>query len=223
MKCYIIQVKEIRQIEGVERMLKKFASDALGLSDIGKIIGPEDYDKTDADDYIRNEENEKIYFLIKTKADEYCFTNTAFIHVDGEKAISSKRLLKRYPYSKYQMTDVFLETAGKVDLDVEIKFSLGNQSFSIDVDKNQLAQLIDLYKALSYMSEKVHDNNILLELANGSLDRAVTVLHNARLSDIKLADQYKELTEFSFSWLTATRDQYHVKDFGDVFEKYINN
>ena len=58
-------------------MLKKLASDALGLSDIGKIIGPEDYDKTDADDYIRHEDNEKIYFLIKTKADEYCFTNIA--------------------------------------------------------------------------------------------------------------------------------------------------
>ncbi|MBE1554881.1 PH domain-containing protein [Sporosarcina limicola] len=204
-------------------MLKKFASDVLGLSDIGKIIGPEDYDKTDADDYIRNEENEKIYFLIKTKVDEYCFTNIAFIHVDGEKAISSKRLLKRYSYSQNQITDVFLETAGKVDLDVEIKFSLGNQSFSIDVDKKQLAQLIDLYKALSYISEKVHDNNILLELANGSLDKAVTVLHNARLSDIQLADQYKQLTEFGFSWLTAARDQYKIKDFGDVFEKYINN
>jgi len=204
-------------------MLKKFASDALGLSDIGKIIGPEDYDKTDADDYIRNEENEKIYFLIKTKMDEYCFTNIAFIHVDGEKAISSKRLLKRYSYSQHQITDVFLETAGKVDLDVEIKFSLGNQSFSIDVDKKQLAQLIDLYKALSYISEKVHDDNILLELANGSLDKAVTVLHNARPSDIQLADQYKQLTEFGFSWLTAARDQYRIKDFGDVFEKYINN
>ncbi len=204
-------------------MLKKFASDALGLSDIGKIIGPEDYDKTDADDYIRNEENEKIYFLIKTKADEYCFTNTAFIHLDGEKAISSKRLLKRYSYSQYQITNVFLETAGKVDLDVEIKFTLGSQSFSVDVDKKQLAQLIDLYKALSYISEKVHDNNILLELANGSLDKAVTVLHNARPSDIQLADQYKQLTEFGFSWLTAARDQYQIKDFGDVFEKYINN
>jgi len=204
-------------------MLKKFASDALGLSDIGKIIGPEDYDKTDADDYIRNEENEKIYFLIKTKMDEYCFTNIAFIHVDGEKAISSKRLLKRYSYSQHQITDVFLETAGKVDLDVEIKFSLGNQSFSIDVDKKQLAQLIDLYKALSYISEKVQDNNILLELANGSLDKAVTVLQNARPSDIQLADQYKQLTEFGFSWLTAARDQYRIKDFGDVFEKYINN
>lgn len=204
-------------------MLKKLASDALGLSDIGKIIGPEDYDKTDADDYVRHEDNEKIYFLIKTKVDEYCFTNIALIHIDGEKAISSKRLLKRYPYSRYQITDVFLETAGKVDLDVEIKFSLGNQSFSIDVDKKQLAQLNDLYKALTYISEKVHDNNILLELANGSLDKAITVLHNARPSDIQLADEYKQLTEFGFSWLTAARDQYQVKDFGDVFEKYINN
>lgn len=44
-------------------MLKKLASDALGLSDIGKIIGPEDYDKTDSDDYVRHEDNEKILFL----------------------------------------------------------------------------------------------------------------------------------------------------------------
>lgn len=204
-------------------MLKKMASDVLGLSDIGKIIGPEDYDKTNADDYIRHEDNEKIYFLIKTKSDEYCFTNIAFIHVDGEKAVSSKRLLKRYPYSQYQITDVLLETAGKVDLDVEIKFTLGNQSFSIDVDKKQLAQLNDLYKALVYISEKVYDNNALFEIATGSLDKAVTVLHNTRLSDIQLADQYKQLTEFSFSWLTSARDQYQVKDFGDVFERYINN
>ncbi|KXH81927.1 PH domain-containing protein [Sporosarcina sp. HYO08] len=204
-------------------MLKKFASDALGLSDIGKIIGPEDYDKTDADDYIRHEDNEKIYFLIKTKADEYCFTNIAFIHVDGENAISSKRVLKRYPYSQYQFTNVFLETAGRVDLDVEIKFTLGDQSYSIDVDKKQLDQLKDLYKALVYISEKVYDNNILFDMATQSLDKAVTVLQNARPSDIQLADQYKQLTEFSFSWLSSARSQYHVIDFGDVFEKYINN
>ena len=53
----------------------------------------------------------------------------------------------------------FLETAGKVDLDVEIKFTLGNQSYSIDVDKKQLAKLNDLYKALGYISEKAYDNN----------------------------------------------------------------
>ncbi|MEK3934301.1 PH domain-containing protein [Sporosarcina sp. FSL W7-1349] len=204
-------------------MLKKFASDALGLSDIGKIIGPEDYDKTDADDYIRHEDHEKIYFLIKTKADEYCFTNIAFIHVDGESAISSKRVLKRYPYSQYQITDVLLETAGKVDLDVEIKFTLGNQSYSIDVDKKQLEKLNDLYKALVYISEKAYDNNILYEMATQSLDKAAHMLHNSRPSDIQMADQYKQLTEFGFTWLTSAHTKYHVKDFGDVFEKYINN
>ena len=36
-------------------MFKKFASDALGLSDVGKIISPADFDKTDADDYLMNE------------------------------------------------------------------------------------------------------------------------------------------------------------------------
>ena len=189
-------------------MLKKFASDALGLSDIGKIIGPEDYDKTDADDYIRHEDGEKIYFLIKTKADEYCFTNIAFIHVDGDKAVSSKRVLKRYSYSQYQISDVFLETAGKVDLDVEIKFTLGNQSYSIDVDKKQIAKLNDLYKALGYISEKAYDNNILYDMATESLDKAAKVLQSSRSSDVQLTDQYKQLTEFGFSWLTSAHDKY---------------
>lgn len=204
-------------------MLKKLASDALGLSDIGKIIGPEDYDKTDADDYIRHEDNEKIYFLIKTKADEYCFTNIAFIHVDGTNAVSSKRTLKRYPYWQHKITNVLLETAGRVDLDIEIKFTLGNQTYSIDVDKKQINQLNDLYKALVYISELVHKNSIMYDMANTSLEKAVSVLQNSRTSEIQLADQYKQLTEFGFSWLTSAHEQYHEKDFGAVFEKYINN
>ncbi|SHG50240.1 PH domain-containing protein [Ornithinibacillus halophilus] len=204
-------------------MLKKFASDALGLSDIGKIIGPEDYDKTDADDYVRHEDGEKIYFLIKTKADEYCFTNLALIHVDGENAVSSKRTLKRYPYSQHKMSNVALETAGKVDLDIEIKFHLGKEAYSIDVDKRELEKLNDLYKALVYISEETNENNVMLEMASQSLDKAVTVLQNSRTSDANLADQYKLLTEYGFDWLKSVRKEYHKKDFGDVFEKYINN
>ncbi|WP_213422653.1 PH domain-containing protein [Bhargavaea massiliensis] len=204
-------------------MLKKIASDALGLSDIGKIIGPADYDKTDADDYIRHEDNEKIYFLIKTKADEYCFTNIAFIHVDGDTAVSSKRTLKRYPYSQYKFGDVTLETAGKVDLDVEIKFTLGNQAYSIDVDKKQLDQLKDLYKALVYIAEVTHENSIQMDMATQSLDRAVQVLHNTRPAEVQLSEQYEKLTEFGFNWMQQARAKYHEKDFGAVFEKYINN
>ncbi|MDN7246780.1 PH domain-containing protein [Planococcus shenhongbingii] len=204
-------------------MFKKMAADALGLSDVGKIIDPQDYDKTDADDYVMHEDEEKIFFLIKTKADEYCFTNLALIHVDGDSAMSSKRTLKRYPYSQHSISEVVMETAGKIDLDIEIGFTLGQIPFKIDVQKNQIERLKDLYKSLLRIAEMTHENAILISMANQSLDKAVTVLQNSRPNDVALDVQYSKLTDFGFTWMTSVRNQYHVKDFGDVFEKYINN
>ncbi|WP_366249274.1 PH domain-containing protein [Terribacillus aidingensis] len=204
-------------------MFKKLASDALGLSDIGKIIPPSDYDKTDADDYVMNEDNEKIYFLIKTRQDEYCFTNLAIIHVDGESAVSSKRTLRRYPYMQHRISNVYLETAGKVDLDIEIKFSIDNQVISIDVKKDQIDQLKDLYKALLRISEINYENSLYTDMAHTSLDKAATILQQSRYTDGTLDETYKKLTEFGFEWLTATKDKYHAHDFGAVYEKYINN
>ena len=124
----------------------KMAADTLGLSDIGKIISPKDFDKVDGDDYIMNEDGEKIYFVIKSKSDEYVFTNRGLLHVDGDSAVSKKRVVKRHDFYYEKVHSVTLETAGTIDLDIEIKFSFGNNSFSIDVDKKQLEQLKDLYK-----------------------------------------------------------------------------
>ena len=199
------------------------ASDALGLSDVGTIISPADYDKTDADDYVMHEDNEKIYFMIKTRADEYCFTNLALIHVDGENAISSKRVLKRYPYSQYKISNVTLETAGKLDLDSEIKFDIGQLHFDIDVERTQIEQLKDLYKALIRIAEITHENSIQMNYAKEGLDRAVQTLHHSRSEEDSLTSTYKGITEFTFEWLTSSYNQYHIKDFGHVFEKYINN
>ncbi|MEK4028093.1 PH domain-containing protein [Pseudobacillus sp. FSL P4-0506] len=204
-------------------MFKKMAADALGLSDIGTIISPADYDKTDADDYVMHEDDEKIYFLIKTKADEYCFTNLALIHVDGESAVSSKRTLKRYPYAQHRISNVVLETAGKIDMDVEIKFQLGNQAFDIDVRKDQIEQLKDLYKALLRIAEITHENSVYIDMASKSLDKAASILQNSRTDEKQLGTTYRELTDFGFTWMTSVREQYHLKDFGEIFEKYINN
>lgn len=44
-------------------MLKKLASDALGLSDIGKIIDKKDFNKVDADNYIMHEDGDKYFSL----------------------------------------------------------------------------------------------------------------------------------------------------------------
>ncbi|MGG5462171.1 PH domain-containing protein [Clostridium sp. B9] len=204
-------------------MFKKIASDALGLSDIGKVISPKDYDKVDADDYIMHEDGEEIYFLIKSKSDEYCFTNRALIHVDGANAVSKKRNLYRYEYYSNNINNVSLETAGTVDLDVEIKFSIGDKYFSIDVDKNQLEQLKDLYKALIKISQIKAENAIKLEHSVQTLQMATQVMGSNRVESNNIGLGFKEVNEYAFDWLTKAREAFIVKDFGEVFQKYINN
>lgn len=95
-------------------MFGKVAADVLGISDVGSVIKPENYDKVDTDDYVLHEDGEKIFFLIKSKSDEYCFTNKALIHLDGTSATSKKRMLHRYDYHAHKIANVMLETAGSM-------------------------------------------------------------------------------------------------------------
>ncbi|MED3661073.1 PH domain-containing protein [Ureibacillus sp. FSL K6-8385] len=203
-------------------MLKKFASDALGLTDIGKVIGPQDYDKTDSDDYVLHEIGEKIYFLIKTKADEYCFTNLALIHVDGDMAVSKKRTLRRYEYKWNPISNVSLETAGTIDLDVEIKFTIGNTPFSIDIDKRELDKVKDLYKALVEMERIMKDNQKYIKFAQDSLEYAQKSLSGVRAQGSP-AESFKTIAEFTNDWLTNMNKKYAYEDYGNVFELFINN
>ena len=204
-------------------MFKKIAADALGLSDIGVVISKEDFDKTDADDFVFNEIDEEIYFLIKTKADEYCFTNYALIHVDGANAMSKKRMLRRYDYEYHKVDQVLLETAGTIDLDVEIKFTIGNTPLSIDIHKKYLSEIKDLYKALHAISKEQKTNEYGMDAAKQSLNLAASALGRVGNDAISPASSFKEITAFSHKWLIEQKEQYVKKDFGEVFEKYINN
>ncbi|RXZ00717.1 PH domain-containing protein [Fictibacillus sp. S7] len=204
-------------------MLKRLASDALGLSDVGSVIKPADYDKVDADDYVFHEDNEKIYFLIKSKTDEYCFTNRALIHLDGTSAVSKKRMLHRYSYSENTISNVSLETAGTVDLDVEIKFVIGSVPFSIDVHKKHIEELKDLYKSLSKIAEIAYENEFALQYAQQSINVASTTLSRVQSKENELVESFNQLNDAAFTWLMESRKEYHVKDYGYVFEKYINN
>jgi len=202
-------------------MFGKLAADALGLSDIGKVIAPADYDKVDADDYVMHEDQEKIFFLIKSKSDEYCFTNKALVHLDGTSAASKKRMLRRYPYATNPLSNVMLETAGTIDMDVEIKFRMGARDFSIDVDKKQLEQVKDLYKALFRISEMMHENELSLAHAKTSLEVASTTLGRGQAGSTPIVESFKDLNQAAFAWLAGAQQKYWVKDFGAVFERYI--
>ena len=200
--------------------LGRVASDTLGLSDIGKIIAPQDFDKVDGDDYILQEDGEKIFFVIKSKTDEYVFTNYGLIHVDGKSALEKKRLVKRYDFKYQKVSDVMLETAGMIDLDIEIKFTMSEKAFSIDVDKNQLPQLKQLYKSLIEISNIQKHNDALfadgvngLKMANEDLSR------NVIQGDIVAVTE--KLTNFNLDWMEALRKEYHIRDFSMAYDKYI--
>ena len=204
-------------------MFGKVASDMLGLSDVGKVIKPADYDKVDADDYVMHEDDEKIFFLIKSRQDEYCFTNKALIHMDGTSATSKRRTLYRLDYRHNSISEVALETAGTMDRDVEIQFKMGEYLHSIVVHKDHLDELKDLYKALIAISEISKNNETYMNYSRQSLDYAASTLSNSRSNETKLSNEFKEINEAAFDWLVENRYKYSVKDFGYVFERYINN
>lgn len=203
-------------------MFKSIASTALGTSDIGVVVKPADYDKVESDDFVMHEDGEKIFFLIKSKTDEYCFTNRAMIHVDGTSAMSKKRTLRRFDYYAYAITEVVLETAGNLDRDIEIKFNMGQQDYSIDVDKKHLEELKDLYKALMKIGQMQHENGQYLQYARRSLEAASATVNRAA-GDTSLEEQFKAINQYAFTWLRQTHDTYVAKDYGAVFEKYIKN
>lgn len=201
-------------------MFKKFAAEALGISDIGVIITPADYSKVDADDYLFNEDGEQIFFLIKSKKDEYCFTNLALIHVDGDSAVSSKRTIKRHDYAAHRISNVRIETAGTLDMDVELKFDLDDIHFSIDIKKEFIEQLKDIYKALITIGKQQHRDAVCRENALRALDATASV-HKLNIAPGEggLVAQYGALLT---ALNTAMLDTHTKRDFSDVFTKYIH-
>lgn len=202
-------------------MFKNLAASALGISDIGVIIEPADYSKVDADDYLFGEDGEQIFFLIKSKKDEYCFTNLALIHVDGDSAVSSKRAIKRYDYAAHTISNVSIETAGTLDRDIELKFNMDNVVFSIDIKKTFIEQLKDIYKALISISKQQRRDAGSRDNALRTLD-AIASVHKLNIAPGEggLVNQFETMLAALNS---AMFDTHTKRDFSDVFAKYIHS
>ena len=99
-------------------MLRNLAADALGLSDLGRVVAPEDFPQCALPAYLLADE--RLHVLIQSRSDEYGFSNQAFWHLDGTAAISKRRLLKRCPNTQQAPPHILLDTAGTLDLDAEL-------------------------------------------------------------------------------------------------------
>lgn len=205
-------------------MFKSLASDVFGLSDIGKIIDAKDFDKTDVDDYIFQEDNEEIFVVIKSKMDEYCFTNLGFIHLNGNLAISKKKVLTRYLYKHHPITDVCIETAGTVDLDAELKFSLSGKAISIDIDKKQIAQIKAIYKALFTISEKfkeIQRDMTVLQNTHDAVNRMFVLRELPEQVVLSLPDIVNQTTQQVEAAYHSRRIVIQNYDFGYILKRYI--
>ena len=198
----------------------------MGMSDIGTIIEPHDFNKTDIDDYIFHEDNEKIFFVIKSKTDEYCFTNVAFMHLDGKSAISKKRMLYRYLYKHNPIKNVLLETAGTVDLDAEINFQLGEQHFSIKKKKKQIEKIRDLYKALFTIGETCKEINRKRNVLLQSTDNVQKMFNLRELSEqaiLNLPEIINQTAQQVEDYANQRIRQIENYDFSEIFDRYLKN
>lgn len=202
-------------------MFKKIAAEALGLSDIGIIVSPAEFHKVDADDYLFHEDGEKIFFLIKSKKDEYCFTNFGLIHVDGESAVSSKRAIRRYEYVNEKISGASIETAGTIDLDIELKFTMGGKVFSIDVKKAFIEQLKDIYKALIAIGRLQDKDETARQNALRVLDVTASMYRiNQVESGERVVGYFNALLD---NLNDAMLERHKRRDFSEVFNKYIRS
>jgi hypothetical protein len=200
-------------------VFKKLAAEALGISDVGVIIAPADYNKVDADDYLFHEDGEKIFFLIKSKKDEYCFTNFALVHVDGESAVSSKRTIKRYEYGSHRISGVTIETAGTIDMDVELKFHLDERPFSIDVRKSHLEGLKDIYKALTTIGRLQARHEQARANAHRTLDAVASMYKvGTAATDDAVVRQFNAILE---NFNATVLNRFGGRDYSSVFETYM--
>ncbi|GAA0316857.1 PH domain-containing protein [Oceanobacillus sp. FSL W7-1281] len=75
------------------------------------------------------------------------------------------------------LQNVTVETAGTIDLNLEIKFTIGGQSISVDIEKKEGA---DLYKSLVTISHIQDSDGRVKSYAKDSLDLSKTIFTDNR-------------------------------------------
>ena len=68
----------------------------------------------------------------------------------------------------------------------------------------------------------MRENRRTLNFSKESIDKTYGLV--ASIRDVaELDKQFENINEYTFEWLCSKHSEYMRKDYGDVFEKYINN
>lgn len=114
---------------------------------------------------------------------------------------------------------MIIETAGSLDMDIELKFTIGDTEFSIDVRKNFFDQLKDIYKALITIGRMQRRDEVSRDNALRCLDVLGSMYKISQFdSEDQITQQYNGLLT---TLNTALLDKHKRRDFSPVFDRYI--
>jgi hypothetical protein len=119
---------------------------------------------------------------------------------------------------------VRLETAGTVDLDVELKFRIGDKEISIDIDKKQIEKVKDIYKALFSISEKFKEVQMQLNTLQQTQDAVNKMFSIKELPEqmiLNLPDIINETVSQVDSKYTERRREIQNFDAGEIYKRYL--
>lgn len=188
--------------------------------DVSKIIPENDYSRKVSSKLIfKVEEEEKIFFLLASSNDEYCFTNIALIHIHGPSDGYRRRLVNRLRYSDL-VSKVSMEIEAVHKRNFQMKFSIGNTECSIRVTKYEAKELFALYKVLLKIEEIQKENGILHNYGAQSLAIAEKVAAPHGKVPANSNNPFALINSYAFRWLEEINKKYRRKDFGEVFKKY---
>ena len=184
-------------------------AEMTGSADCCKIIPMEQFQQEVTLSYLIP--GEVPYFLLKSKREEYVFTNFAFIICRGESATNTRRLTTRFNYFECALTDLQFETAGisVTDRDCELKFNMGGQAHNIDIWKNETEQAKHVYRCLTELSRNMTRNQVLMQLATTAL------------ASTKNDNPLNDKGFISMQWAEAAMGRYRPESYDYVFQQFV--
>ncbi len=231
--------------------LKGAAASAAGTADVCDLLRPPQFAAAQSASFVDAELGERIFGVLRCRTvrtgsapnesicapcspavllpphpqDEYCFTDRALLHLDGNSPLSKKRLVTRYPWKEHRLSHVQIETAGNVDWDAELKFELAGKGWSIDVAKAELPCLTALWRALCHVAEAQAANERALDMAGKAFGAAAQTrtLSATAAAGGPLAPGalFQDVAEGAFAWLASKTELYRPASYGAILERFV--
>ena len=193
----------------------KIGSDVLGTADNCSVINRAQFAQEPSMSWMVRGEVACVF--LKSRQDEHIFTDLAYIRISGDSAASKKRFVQRFDYVQNEIRNVCFETAGVGvgltggDKDVELKFAIGNQAFSIDIVKAEIENAKPLYRALVDISR-------IQKLNADSLAMSLSLAGKVYLQSTEAASA--ALSSAVVDTVSVIRERFVKISFREVFDQY---